>query len=65
MKYPFVAFGSMEANEDDEWLTPDPCAACHRAEFANVSRMYLAGDGYDSNGVSSYFCTIANGRLLK
>ena len=37
---------------EHEYEIRDRCAACHRAEFANVSEMYLAGEGYDSNGVS-------------
>ena len=37
---------------DREYEIRERCAACHREEFANVSEMYLAGGGYDSNGVS-------------
>ncbi|CAM9350105.1 unnamed protein product, partial [Laminaria digitata] len=64
MKYPFVGFcdvnyyyGDGEVDNSDgenyrqEYEIPDRCAACHRAERANVSEMYLAGEGYDSNGM--------------
>eukprot|EP00904_Undaria_pinnatifida_P008511 jgi/Undpi1/4790/HiC_scaffold_19.g08143.m1 len=67
MKYPFVgyrdAYYDIDGDEDSDGYTHDRefreynveirerCAACHRAEFANVSEMYLAGEGYDSNGM--------------
>lgn len=69
MKYPFVGYRDAYYDvDDDEGIDGyshdrefheykmemrERCAACHRAEFANVSDMYLAGEGYDSNGVST------------
>lgn len=62
MKHAFVGFGHTYSDLDSggdsredlyemDPSPPEPCAACHRAEFANVSRMYLAGCAYDPSGV--------------